>query len=251
MFILPINREPRPPRLPWVTCTLIALNSFLWLIPTFLGMNHQLIQNYGYRPGAPSVLTLVASMFLHVGILHVAGNMWFLWMFAPKIEDRLGAFWFAVAYLACGLGGAGLHTLFSHHSLVPCVGASGAISGIAGMYFLLFPRSPFELVLYFGWWLRKSFPAQTRGAVGTWVGEQFVLGLITSSFGSTGGGVAFWAHVGGFATGLLCAAAVLPKTSAEEREMMLRPKPLTEAEKEELFADRTEQPSGLTTLKLN
>jgi membrane associated rhomboid family serine protease len=251
MFILPINRDQRPPRLPWVTCTLIVVNSALWLAPTLLGINHQLIQTYGYRPGAPSVLTIFASMFLHAGLLHVAGNMWFLWMFAPKIEDRLGGLWFATAYLACGLGGAGLHTLFAHHSLVPSVGASGAISGIAGMYFLLFPRSPFELVLYLGWWLRKSFRAQTRGAVGTWVGEQFVLGLISSATGSTGGGIAFWAHIGGFATGLLCAAAVLPKASPEEREMIIRPKPLTETEKEEIFADRVEQPSGLTTLKLN
>lgn len=190
-------------------------------------------------------------MFLHIGLLHLAGNMWFLWMFAPKIEDRLGGFWFISAYLACGLGGQGLHTLFSPGSLVPCVGASGAISGVAGMYFLLYPRSPFDLVLYFGWWLRKSFRAQTRGAIGAWVGEQFLLGLITRAIGATGGGVAFWAHVGGFASGFFCAALVLPKATAEERCAILRPKPLTEEEKEELFADRVERSSDLTTLKLN
>ena len=251
MFVLPINRDRRPPAVPWVTCSLIVVNSLLWIVPTFLGINHQLILQYGYRPGVPSLLTLFTSMFLHVGLLHVAGNMWFLWMFAPKLEDRLGRFWFIVTYLVCGLGGNGLHTLFAHGSMAPCVGASGAISGVAGMYFLLFPRSPFDLVLYLGWWLRKSFRAQTRGAIGTWVGEQFVLGLLTSAFSSTGGGIAFWAHVGGFATGLLCAATVLPRISADERQSLLRPKPLTEAEKEEIFADTVEKSSGLTTLKLN
>jgi len=250
VFILPINRDTRPPLTPWATWILIIVNSVLWVVPAFLGINNQLIHVYGYRPGAPTLLTLFTSMFLHIGILHVAGNMWFLWMFAHKIEARLGSFLFLVAYLICGLGGQGLHTLLSHGSLVPCVGASGAISGVAGMYFLLYPRSPFDLVLYFGFWIRKTFHATTRGAVGVWIGEQLVLGLITKAVGKTGG-VAFWAHIGGFVTGLLCAALVLPRASAEEREMILRPKPLTAEEKEEIFSDRVEKASELTTLKLN
>lgn len=165
-------------------------------------------------------------------------------------EERLGGIWFLLAYLVCGMGGACLHTLLAPHSLIPCVGASGAISGVAGMYFLLFPRSPFDLVLYFGWWRIKSFPARTRGAVGTWIGEQTVLGLVTTALGSNGGGVAFWAHVGGFVTGLICGAADLPWTSSAEREEILHPLPLTQEEKDEIFADRKEQPSELTTLKL-
>jgi membrane associated rhomboid family serine protease len=251
MFILPINRDTRPARTPWITWTLIVINSTLWVIPTLLGINNHLIQEYGYRPGAPTFLTIFASMFLHSGLLHLAGNIWFFWMFAPKIEDRIGSLWFLLAYLFCGLGGQGLHTLLSAGSLIPCVGASGAISGIAGMYFLLYPRSPFDLVLYFGWWIRKSFRATTRAAVGAWIGEQFVLGFIFKALGSAGGGIAFWAHVGGFATGLLCAAMLLPKITAEEREMILRPQPLSEEEKDEIFADRVEQPSDLVTLKLN
>ena len=161
------------------------------------------------------------------------------------------SFWFIAAYLLCGLGGQGLHTLLSRGSLVPCVGASGAISGVAGMYFLLYPRSPFDLILYFGWWIRKSFRATTRGAIGTWIGEQFLLGLIFKAVGGSGGGIAFWAHVGGFVSGLFCAALILPRATAEEREMILRPKPLSQEEKDEIFADRAEKPSGLTTLKLS
>ena len=251
MFILPINRDAQPARTPWITWTLIVVNSILWITPTLLGLNNRLIQEYGYRPGAASFLTLFASMFLHAGFWHLAGTMWFFWMFAPKIEARLGSFWFIAAYLLCGLGGQGLHTLLSRGSLVPCVGASGAISGVAGMYFLLYPRSPFDLILYFGWWIRKSFRTTTRGAIGTWIGEQFLLGLIFKAVGGSGGGIAFWAHVGGFVSGLFCAALILPRATAEEREMILRPKPLSQEEKDEIFADRAEKPSGLTTLKLS
>jgi membrane associated rhomboid family serine protease len=143
-----------------------------------------------------------------------------------------------------------LHTLASSGSLVPTVGASGAISGVAGMYFLLYPRSPFDLVFYFGWWVRKSFHAQTRAAVGAWIGEQALLGLIARGMGAVGG-VAFWAHVGGFVTGLFCAALVLPRATTEERRAILKPAPLTDEEKQELFGDREEKESGLTTLKLS
>jgi membrane associated rhomboid family serine protease len=250
MFVFPINRDARPQGTPWVTSSLIVVLSLLWIVPAFLGVNNLLIFKYGYRPGEFSFLTLFASMFLHIGLLHVAGNLWFLWMFAPKVEARLGSFLFLLAYVVCGLGGQGLHTLFSPGSLVPTVGASGAISGVAGMYFLLYPRSPFDLVLYFGWWVRKTFRAQTRAAVGAWIGEQFLLGVISRASGALGG-VAFWAHVGGFASGLLCAALVLPKATAQEREDILRPRALTEEEKEELFADRAEKRSELITLKLN
>jgi membrane associated rhomboid family serine protease len=250
MFVFPINRDERPPGVPWVTWSLIVILSLLWIVPAFAGINDELIFKYGYKPGDFSFLTLFTSMFLHIGMLHVAGNLWFLWMFAPRLEARFGSLLFLSAYLVSGLGGQGLHTLLSQGSLVPTVGASGAISGVAGMYFLLYPRSPFDLVFFLGWWLRKTFRVQTRAAVGTWIGEQFLLGLLSRGLGAVGG-VAFWAHVGGFGTGMLCAALVLPKATAEEREAILRPKPLTEEEKEELFADRAEKRSEVITLNLN
>jgi membrane associated rhomboid family serine protease len=250
MFLVPINRDRRSPQTPWVTYGLIAINSLLWIVPAFLGINQRLIFTYGYRPAAPSLLTLFASMFLHIGLLHVAGNMWFLWMFAPKLEARLGSFLFLFMYLLSGVGGAGLHTLLSSSSMLPCVGASGAISGIVGMYFVLYPRSPFELVFYFGFWLRKSFASQTRGAVGAWLAVQLLLGLISKAAG-VNGGVAFWAHVGGFLTGVLCAGAELLTANADEVRSVIRPAPLTAEEKEEMLADTVEKSSGLTTLKLN
>jgi len=151
MFVLPVNRDDPPARTPVVTCSLIVVNALVWLGLTAAGLNHDVVNVYGLHPAHWTVLTLFTHMFLHGGFWHVAGNMFFLWMFAPKLEERLGSVLFLSAYLACGLGAAGLETLFSPGSMIPMVGASGAISGVAGMYFVLFPRSPFELQLYLGW----------------------------------------------------------------------------------------------------
>lgn len=248
MFILPINRDAPPHKRPEVTYALMALNSLLWLSLALSGTNRYAIAQYGLYSVHWTLQTLFTHMFLHVGVLHLAGNMWFLWMFAPKLEERLGSWMFAAAYLACGLGAAALQILLTPHSTIPMVGASGAISGVAGMYFVLFPRSPFDLVLYVGWWRLKSFNAMTRGAVGTWIGEQFVLGLITSFTRSAG--IAFWAHVGGFLSGFLIGVLIGSQAKAEERDALLHPKPYTEEEREQIFADYEEQPSGLTTLNL-
>lgn len=248
-MFFPINRDKRPERTPYVTYLLITANSLIWSVFAVMGTNQDAIATLGLRPDHWTIESLFASMFLHVGLLHVVGNMWFLWMFAPKVEEKLGSLWFLPAYLLCGVGAAALHSLLSLGSHIPMVGASGAISGVAGMYFLLFPRSPFQLVLFLGWFFRKSFDVMTRGAVGAWLGEQLVLGLLTG-FGARSG-VAFWAHVGGFLTGLGVAGVVLLGASQEERVAALRPPPLTADERDELFADRQEQASSLTSLKLN
>jgi membrane associated rhomboid family serine protease len=249
MFVLPVNKDCPPAHTPVLTYLLIAANSLVWLALTIIGINGASIQSYGLHPASWTPLTLFTHMFLHASFWHVAGNMWFLWMFAPKLEERIGRWLFLLAYLVCGIGAAGLHSLLTHGSNIPMVGASGAISGVAGMYFVLFPRSPFNLELYLGWWHVRTFNAMTRGAIGTWIGEQLLLGLITSATHSIG--IAFWAHVGGFASGFLIGALVASLATTHEREMILRPKPLSEEEREEAFADREEQPSELTTLKLS
>lgn len=249
MFLLPVNRDRRPTRTSIVTNILIAANSLVWLAFTIAGTNQIVIQHYGLVPGNWTIPTLFTHMFLHAGFWHIAGNMYFFWMFAPKLEEKLGSLFFALAYLICGLGAASLQTLLTPGSMIPMVGASGAISGVAGMYFVLFPRSPFTLELYLGWWHVKSFNAMTRGAVGAWLGEQFILGLITSFARSVG--IAFWAHVGGFVAGFSIAALVATKASKREQDEILHPAPLTEIEKEKLEADYEEQPSDLTSLKLN
>jgi membrane associated rhomboid family serine protease len=138
-------------------------------------------------------------MFLHAGILHYVGNMFFLWMFGDRIENTFGASLFAFVYLLCGVGATGLHYLINSTSSIPCVGASGAISGIMGCYFVLFPKSKFDLEVFFLRFHVTSIPTHTHGAIGVWVAEQALLGLLTQSFRFSS--TAFWAHVGGFATG--------------------------------------------------
>jgi membrane associated rhomboid family serine protease len=248
MFILPVNRDRPPAGGVTFTNMLIGVNFLVWLGLTIGSSNNQAIHRFGLYPAHWTVVSLFSHMFLHAGFWHIAGNMYFLWMFAPKLEQRLGSFPFSIAYLVCGIGAAGLQTLLTPGSTIPMIGASGAISGVAGMYFVLFPRSPFDLQLYFGWWRVKSFNAFTRAAVGIWIGEQFLLGLITNATHSVG--IAFWAHVGGFISGFAIAAIVVLNASKEEKEAVLNPKPYTEQEQEDLFADRVEEPSELTTLSL-
>ncbi len=125
--------------------------------------------------------------------------------------------------LACGVGASALHYLLNLSSSIPCVGASGAISGIVGIYFVLFPKSRFDLCIYLGWWHIKTIPARTHAAVGAWIGEQTLLGLRTEAVPVSS--VAFWAHVGGFLTGVAAALLFMRAVPAEQRRMAERAKP--------------------------
>jgi len=128
-------------------------------------------------------------------------------MFGKQIENLIGPKIFLPAYLLCGVAAMYAHYLSEPSSIVPCVGASGAISGVVGAFFILFPRSRFDLDVYFGYWRIKTFKTNARVAIGTWFLEQFLLGLITrKTHFST---VAFWAHVGGFAAGVLIAGVYM------------------------------------------
>jgi len=147
--------------------------------------------------------TIFTSMFLHGGWLHVIVNMWALWIFGDNVEDHLGHFTYLLMYLLCGLAGGVTHTLLNLGSAVPSVGASGAIAGIMGAYFVLYPKArvltlvPFFFVFFM--WL----PAWV--VLGYWFVVQFLSGAATtlSATNPSGGGVAFWAHVGGFVSGLV------------------------------------------------
>lgn len=150
-----------------------------------------------------ALLPFLTSMFLHASWLHVIANMWALWIFGDNVEDHLGHFTYLLMYLLCGLAGGITHTLLNFGSTVPSVGASGAIAGIMGAYFVLYPRArvltlvPFFFVFFV--WL----PAWV--VLGYWFIVQFLSGAATSiaQMHYGGGGVAFWAHVGGFVAGLL------------------------------------------------
>lgn len=147
---------------------------------------------------APAWWTAVTSMFLHGGWFHLIGNMWFLWIFGNNVEDAMGRIRFVVFYLVCGLAAAGTQVATNPESAVPMVGASGAIGGVMGAYVLLYPRVHVHMLVFFGFYItRIAVPAALM--LGYWFLVQFVSGLGT--MGAQGGGVAFWAHAGGFAAG--------------------------------------------------
>ncbi len=149
--------------------------------------------------GNASPTTLFTSMFLHGGWFHILGNMWFLWVFGDNIEDVMGPLRFIVFYLLCGLAAAFAQIVSDPGSAVPMVGASGAIGGVMGAYALLYPRARVQTLLILGFYITTiGVPAYVM--LGYWFLLQILGGL--PALGSSEGGVAFWAHIGGFVAGL-------------------------------------------------
>ena len=145
-------------------------------------------------------LTIFSSMFIHGGWLHILGNMLFLWVFGDKIEDRFGHIRFSVFYLVAGVAAVGAQVALNPDSQVPMIGASGAISGVTGAYLILFPFSKIRTLLMFGLIMVVHLPAIL--VLGIWFLLQAFQGV--GSLGEIGGGVAYWAHVGGFLIGMVC-----------------------------------------------
>lgn len=202
------------PRLttPYVTYFLIGLNTAVFLFEVILDApaRTSLIFQFGLVPGrvtgllhgAPgataALLPLLTSMFLHASWLHLIANMWVLWIFGDNIEDHLGHFRYLLFYFGTGLAASLLHIAFNPGAQIPSVGASGAIAGVMGAYFLLYPSARVLLLIPF-WWL----PAWL--VLGYWFVAQFLSGAATSIVSprdTSHGGIAFWAHVGGFLAGL-------------------------------------------------
>jgi len=150
----------------------------------------------GHLPLQAAFLPLVTSMFLHGGIAHILGNMLFLWIFGDNVEDFYGHFTYLLFYLVCGIGAGLLHVLFNWNSTLPSLGASGAISGVMGAYLVLYPRARIlTLVFIF------LIPIPAVIILVLWFVLQFASGV--SSLGmAASGGVAWWAHVGGFLLGM-------------------------------------------------
>jgi membrane associated rhomboid family serine protease len=202
---------------PYVTYFLIGLNLVAFLFEAtltpqnFKALLYQLgmvpANITGFLAGAgrmglmAAFLPTLTSMFLHGSWMHVIGNMWFLWIFGDNIEDHLGHFKYLLFYLLCGLGAAFAQVILNPHSIVPTVGASGAIAGVLGAYFLLYPRA--KVLIWFPILFLFYLPAWVT--LGYWFAMQFVSGAATSlaSYSDTRGGVAFWAHVGGFVAGII------------------------------------------------
>jgi len=200
---------------PYVTYFLIALNCLVFLFELLLEPAARMlfVFQFGVVPahlsgllhGQPGItveaafLPIFTSMFLHGSWLHIISNMWALWIFGDNIEDYLGPFRYLLFYLVTGVAANGVQALFNPDSAVPTIGASGAIAGVMGAYFLLYPsaRVLTFLFVFFTW-----LPAWI--VLGYWFLVQFVSGAATSisSAGQSSGGIAFWAHVGGFLAGV-------------------------------------------------
>jgi membrane associated rhomboid family serine protease len=227
--MFPIRDDNPHFSVPYLTYTIVALNVLAWIFVQGLGTEPQLsasVCNLGLIPGellqtiseqqrvqlAPQLyctldesasgFTLISSMFTHGSWIHIIGNMWFLWIFGNNVEDAMGHLRFAIFYLLSGLAAAGLQIVANPDSAIPMVGASGAIGGVMGAYILFYPRVHVHLLVILGFFVTTvAVPAVLM--LGYWFALQLVSGF--ASIGAEGGGVAFWAHVGGFAAGALLA----------------------------------------------
>jgi len=205
---------------PYVTIALIAINVLVFIHE--LGQDGRQLQSFvdahGLRPAfvsglargnpslahyaAPILLPLLTSMFLHAGWLHLIGNMWYLWIFGGNVEDRLGHFRYAAFYVLCGLGASVVHVAFNPDSRVPTVGASGAIAGVLGAYLVAFPRAQVDTLIPLPFFLPLVISLPAIVVLGFWFALQLVSGLDAVTMVQTGG-VAWWAHIGGFVFGAL------------------------------------------------
>jgi membrane associated rhomboid family serine protease len=205
---------------PVVTVCIIVLNVivFFFEITAQSGMReityaygaipHNLMTLHKTQPISP-VMTVFSSMFMHGGFLHIAGNMLYLWIFGDNIEDKLGHIRFALFYLFCGIFAAYSYAITSPGSTTPMIGASGAISGILGAYVLLFPRASVHTLIFLGFFITTvRIPALI--VIGFWAIIQFGSGLISTELHEHGG-VAWFAHVGGFVIGLLTIKLWIPR----------------------------------------
>ena len=151
-----------------------------------------------YDSPSPIYLTLLSSMFMHGSLLHLGGNMLYLWIFGDNVEDRMGHLKYLFFYLLCGFLASATHIFFGPDSLIPSLGASGAIAGVLGAYLILFPRQGIRTYI---WGMIVQVPALV--AIGLWGLLQFVSGFGSLSSIGKSGGVAYMAHIGGFVAGMI------------------------------------------------
>ncbi|MGH9748074.1 MAG: rhomboid family intramembrane serine protease [Candidatus Acidiferrales bacterium] len=219
--MIPLKNMMARHSLPLITILIIAANVLVYVHQATISnaANEAFIRSYGLVPLklqlaltghryslVEAFVPVFTCMFLHGGILHILGNMWFLWIFGGAVEDRLGPVPYLLFYLVCGIGSGLAQALFSWGSSVPSIGASGAISGILGAYVVFFPSSRIlTLVPLFVFFFTAQIPAIVF--IGLWFVIQFFSGVsaLNAPHAASLGGVAWWAHVGGFVLGVLLA----------------------------------------------
>ncbi|MDY6936281.1 MAG: rhomboid family intramembrane serine protease [Cyanobacteriota bacterium] len=217
--MIPLHDENPTENTPYIVYGLVGLNIAIFLfqmslsepqllpfLQTWAVVPRELTASFAGRAPIGEWLTLVSSQFLHGGIFHLGGNMLFLWVFGNNIEDRLGPVKFIVFYLACGIAAALTQWFFSMNSTVPLVGASGAIAGVMGAYILKFPRTPVVTLVPLGFFITTvRLPAYFF--LGIWFLQQAFFSFVSLNAAENvaGGGVAYWAHAGGFVVGMALA----------------------------------------------
>lgn len=206
--MFPIRDHNPSRRTPWVTWTLLAANIVIFLLyyPAMSSEPYRLAafwQDFAIIPEMVSAGnnpgSLVTSMFLHGGWMHLAGNMLYLWIFGDNMEDALGHVWFTLFYLLGGIAAGLLQVFVDPYSEVPVVGASGAIAAVLGGYLMLFPKAKVDVFFFFLVFF-KIWPIRAWIVLGVWIALQLMGG-----FGdpTSAGGVAHWAHIGGFVAGII------------------------------------------------
>ena len=212
--MIPLRDDIRSEKRPFVTWMLMAacVGVYAWQALSEYRdprAGDTIVNAYGMIPrdivSGRHLWTLITSMFLHGGFFHLIGNMLYLWIFGDNVEDAFGHFWFFIVYLFTGVAGSLLQIVLLPGSTVPTIGASGAISGVMGAYFVLFPRARVLTLIPIFFFIRLIYlPAPLL--LGFWILLQILYGC--SSVPGTGGGVAYFAHIGGFVSGLILGLVV-------------------------------------------
>lgn len=209
--MIPIRDDTPTRRVPIVNYALIAVNVIVFLFIQLAGRNQDALvyrfalipANFTAGPGLGNIGDIFTSMFMHAGWAHIIGNMLYLWIFGDNVEDRLGSFPYLIFYLLGGVAASLAHVFTNPGSQVPTVGASGAIAAVLGAYLVLYPRNRVLTFIPIGYFARLTLvPASI--VLGLWFVLQFFSGLLSLG-GPDVGGVAFWAHIGGFVFGALFA----------------------------------------------
>src|SRR5450759_851847 len=206
---------------PVVTVLLIVVNILVFLFEVSLDpySTNEFIATYGLVPDQFSLQSVLTSMFLHGGWMHLLGNMWFLWIFGDNVEDILGSAKYLLFYLLCGVAAAMAQYLANPDSRVPMVGASGAIAGVMGAYLVKFPHSRIHTLLFiFFFFTTLDVPAWLWLIFWFFLNFYSGVGSIGYSHASEGGGIAFVAHVGGFLTGIALIYLLVPRPNYTRRQ---------------------------------
>jgi membrane associated rhomboid family serine protease len=212
--MIPLRSSERHYTPSTVTLLLIVVNVLVWLYEVMLGVGQPLnhfIATYGIVPDRLHAASIITSMFIHGGWLHILSNMWFLWIFGRGVEDILGHAKYLFFYFACGIAAGLVHIVVNANSPVPTVGASGAIAGVMGAYLIKFPRARIQtLVVIIFFFTTVDIPAAFLLLY--WFAMQFFSGVGSLGYSNASSGdVAWFAHIGGFLAGMGLVTLLAPR----------------------------------------